>query len=89
MSGGTLPVFGTVTVPKKLKQVAQAVIDLQTARHDADYDLSQPFTRAQVLGLVGQAEAAFAAWERVRRQDVAYLYLAVLLTYRSLTGRER
>ncbi len=89
MSGGTLPVFGTIAVPQDLKQVAQAVLDLQTARYDADYDLSLPFSRTQVLDLVEQAEEAFAAWERVRRQDVAYLYLAVLLTYRSLTTRER
>ena len=38
----------------KLIKVAEAFVDLQQARHDADYDMSQRFLRRDVLHLIDQ-----------------------------------
>ncbi len=40
--GGTLPVYGPITIPADLRAVARAFVDLQEARHRADYDLTDP-----------------------------------------------
>jgi len=85
--GGTLPVFGPVQVSTDLHTVAEAFVVLQEARHQADYDLTVPFTKTHTLKLVEQAEDAFAAWSQVKRQPLAYLYLLLLLTHSRLTGR--
>ncbi len=86
-SGGIPAALGTITVPPDLKSVAQAVVHLQTARHDADYDLSQAFSRTQVIDLIEEAEDAFAAWRRVKDQGAARLCLVLLLAYGHLTSR--
>lgn len=59
-----------------LKTVANAFVDLQQARHDADYDLSRSFRRQEALAFIGKAREAFEAWKRVRSSDDARLYLA-------------
>ncbi len=85
--GGTVPVFGAIAVPGPLGTVARAFVDLQDGRHRADYDLSTRFSRAEALASVERAELAFHAWEEVRRQDVASLYLTALLVHARLAGR--
>ncbi len=70
-TGGTLPLVLQPAVPTPpgvpaaLKQLAQTFIDLQQARHDADYDLSRAFTRQGTVDLVSQAEQAFKDWKSV------------------------
>lgn len=49
--------------PSDLQRVAKAFISLQEARHEADYDLSRSFTRAEVLDLILEAERAHADWD--------------------------
>lgn len=49
-AGGTLrdslsDRIGIKTIPDDLRRVAQSFLDLQEARHDADYDLSRTFTK--------------------------------------------
>jgi hypothetical protein len=68
-----------VAVPPDLRLIAQAFSDLQVVRHLADYDLGRKWKRAESLKLVGQAERAFAAWERVRGQPIATVYLVALV----------
>ncbi len=85
--GGSIPAFGPVVVPAPLRVVAQAFADLQNQRQRADYDRSANFGRAETLAVIDQAEAAFAAWATVRRQDSAYLYLTALLVHGRLAGR--
>ena len=47
LSGGVAPQLELVGVPK-------AFVDLQQARHEADYDLSKRFTRTEVKDLIDQ-----------------------------------
>ncbi|HZU99195.1 MAG TPA: hypothetical protein VFF73_20985 [Planctomycetota bacterium] len=86
--GGTIKGLGPVTVPPDLKAVAQAVLDLQQARHEADYNLHEPLTRTEALEFVEKAEQAQKAWKRVRKDDVSDLYLLLLLTSENLKERD-
>lgn len=85
--GGTLPLLGNVQVPADLRAVAQAVVDLQQARHDADYDRSMTFKKTEVLDFVEEAEEARRVWRQVRRHDMARLYLLTLLCFKCLRDR--
>lgn len=51
----------------QLMLVAGAFVDLQQARHQADYDHSHRLTRAEAIDLVERAEDATAAWKVVRK----------------------
>jgi hypothetical protein len=66
----------------KLKDVAQAFVELQQARHDADYDLSKNFTRGDTVAFVERAKQAFSDWESVRKEDLAKIYLACFLVWK-------
>ena len=67
---------GGYVAPDDLKDVANALIDLQDERHLADYDLNRKYRRREALNHVQTARRAFDAWERVRRTDHARVYLA-------------
>ncbi len=73
-------------VPADVCLVAQAFIDLQEARHRADYDLraSGRATRAAVQGYIRQARAAFEAWDRVRGTGTGEMFLLMLLLHQKL-----
>ena len=70
----------------ELVRVASAFLDLQEARHEADYDTAHRFTRREVLDLVDRAERAFADWSRVRRSIQADTFLTGLLAFGSMRG---
>jgi len=85
-AGGTLPPkFGAVTgvapIPNALRDVAMVFVDLQQARHEADYNLAKRFTRRQAKTLIDRAAQAFQDWQAVRGSDHARLYLACLLLW--------
>ena len=65
----------------ELVGVAKAFVDLQQARHEADYDTARRFTRREVLDLLEEAEQAFADWRHVRRSIQAETFLAGLLAF--------
>lgn len=62
-----------------LQSVAKAFIDLQEARHKADYDASHRLTRSEVNGYVMAAQNAFDTWKRIRNSPEARAVLTVLL----------
>jgi hypothetical protein len=62
-----------------LRQVANAFVELQDARHDADYNLSTIFTRLEVLQKIDLAEQAFRAWRPIRSEPNTSVFLAALL----------
>jgi uncharacterized protein (UPF0332 family) len=79
-SRGDMPkLLSTAIAPtiegEKLRRVAETFVSLQDARHEADYDLTQTFTRAEVLALVEQVQQAFDDWEAVKAIDDARLLL--------------
>ena len=70
----------------ELVRVASALVDLQQARHEADYDPARRFTRGEALDLVGRAEQAFVDWNRVRGSIQADTFLTGLLAYGNMRG---
>ena len=66
----------------KLKVVAENFVDLQQARHDADYDNSRVWSRTQAYEEILKAEVAIAAWATIREDEMAQHYLYDLLDSR-------
>jgi hypothetical protein len=67
------------TVPPDLRTVANAFVELQQARHDADYNLSATYSRVNTAQILHSARAAFEAWQRVRATPPARVFLVALL----------
>ena len=68
----------------KLINVAEAFVDLQQARHDADYNMAQQFSRQDVLDLIDQADQAVADWRDVRNTLPADTFLVGLLAFENM-----
>lgn len=90
-SGGQLPssLAGALhgPVPTDLRLVAEVFVQLQQARHEADYDLSRSFVRSEVTDLIAESRIAFTRWRAIRRSEAGRLYLAALLTGERLRKR--
>lgn len=84
---------GGVPVPPALRDVAQAFIDLQEARHRADYT-DQTWARSEALDDVTKAETAVATWNGLRpkhgqpTQPAVHLFLVWLLFQKKLAKRQ-
>ena len=77
------PVKGMFPIAHPLRDVAQAFVDLQQARHDADYNLAERFTLSETVSFVDQARKAIESWETLRKDDLAastFLLLGCFLT---------
>jgi len=70
---------GQLPMREKLGLVARAFVELQQARHRAEYDTEEPLDRSDALLLVEQAIAAFEAWKEIKDADLAQDYLYSLL----------
>jgi hypothetical protein len=66
-------------IEAQIRNVAATFIDLQQARHSADYDHIAQLTRVDALLKVRQAEQAFLDWKAVRDAPNANVFLATLL----------
>jgi hypothetical protein len=86
LQGKIAPLLNGQSVPSQLQDVAQALVDLQQARHEADYDVSRRFTRSETLDLVDQADQAFVDWPQIRRDPATEAFMLSLLTSSSLKG---
>jgi len=76
--------IGPVPTPADLKTVCKALVDLRSARHRADYDMSELLSKQDAANYVDQAKEAFEAWGRVGADPVAGLFLHLLHSYDSL-----
>jgi hypothetical protein len=80
--GSRVPAFDSL-VPAgfspEIRRVAQAFVNLQVARHRADYDLLASFSRTDTLDLLSEARRAFEDWYRVQDTDEANVFLSALL----------
>jgi hypothetical protein len=74
----TLPLVALPLAPD-LVSVASAFVELQEARHSADYDTSMVFNRFDVLQKIRTARRAFTSWTVVRGTPNASVFLAALL----------
>ena len=102
-AGGAMPgivvaFYPALVVPPRLQRVAQAFVDLQKARHDADYGTHKAWTRTEAVAEVERAEEAFRDWDAVRPRarptraqatgmTAAKLFLAWLVFQKKLQGR--
>ncbi len=78
--------FDGQPVPRPLVDVASAFVQLQEARHDADYNRALRFTRREALDLVDLTEQAFRDWDDARGSLHADTFLTGLLAYRHMQG---
>lgn len=69
----------TKPLDPRLVTVLNAFVDLQEARHQADYDLAKAWLRTEVLDHVQSARDAFSDWAQVRKTDGATVFLTALL----------
>ena len=69
-----------------LTEIAQTFVELQEARHHADYDRARRFTRGETLDLIESAERAFRDWRDVRGTLQADTFLTALLAYSQMQG---
>jgi len=81
----TLSVHGNAD----LETVAENFIDLQEARHDADYNLSRHFTRQDAATAADQAKDAIDAWNclKVANEPLALLFALSLMLWPGLSGK--
>ena len=81
VSNGTWKGWGTPlpAVPGELRSVAQTFINLQDARHQADYDNARIWTWKQCIELFSEVTTAFAEWDSIRTEPAANEYLLSLL----------
>lgn len=80
------PGFDGQPVQPPLIDLATAFVQLQEARHDADYNRGRRFTRREVLDLVDLTDQAFLDWRDVRGSLQADTFLTGLLAYRNMQG---
>jgi hypothetical protein len=66
-------------VPLELRSVAQTFINLQDARHQADYDNAKIWASDECVDLVAEVHTAFLEWEKIRTGPAANEYLLSLL----------
>lgn len=88
-SGGMPPSLAAVVgkIDPELQLAAKAFVDLQQARHDADYDVGKRFGRAETQVLFSQASVAFATWRSMPASHAAHCFLVALATWKKLRGR--
>lgn len=80
------PGLNGLPLQPELVAVAGTFVDLQQARHEADYDLALRFTRREVLILANRADRAMTAWRGLRKTAQADTFLTGLLAFGNLHG---
>jgi uncharacterized protein (UPF0332 family) len=65
--------------PAELQTVAKVFVDLQEARHQADYDNARTWKSTDVQAIVTDAQTAFANWSKIQTHPAANEYLLSLL----------
>jgi uncharacterized protein (UPF0332 family) len=92
-AGGTLKdavkkgLPSTFSIPVDVRRIAATFVDLQDSRHVADYDLTDRFSRSEVLGLIQEAEAAIQRFKQLATSDEKAFFLACLWAWTTLSRR--
>jgi hypothetical protein len=63
----------------ELRRVAKTFVELQEARHRADYDLSATYTRVDTVEYLNQTASAFEDWKHIQNNDEAKVFLSALM----------
>ncbi len=72
------PLVG-VSVPTELRTLAELFVQLQTERHDADYNRGKQFVRAEARQRLEELALALEGWERIRTESAVDVFLLLLL----------
>jgi hypothetical protein len=69
--------------------IAENFIDLQEARHDADYNLSRHFTRQDAATASDKTQDAIDAWNRLKaaNESLSLLFALALMVWPGLSGK--
>ena len=67
------------TIVDKLRSFAGLFVQLQEQRHEADYNIKDPWTPTQSLKEMLAANRAFAVWQEIRTEKISQEYLVSLL----------
>ena len=72
-----------------LKAIAESFIELQKARHAADYNPAAKFARHDAESASDQTRDAIAAWNRLKskHENLALLFAVSLMVWPGLTGK--
>jgi hypothetical protein len=79
--GNPIVDFAVSPVEQQLQDIAATLVNLQEARHKADYDLSRTFDRVEVLRLIDKVETAMNDWKVVKKTENAKIFLSSLLLH--------
>jgi len=80
------PGFDGESLHSGLVNFAETFVELQQARHEADYALHRRFTRREVLELIDRAGEAFDDWNEVRSTLQTDTFLVGLLAFKLMQG---
>ncbi len=69
-----------VRIPRPIQEIAVTFLNLQEARHQADYDPTIRLLRTNVQAQVSRVQRAFLLWAQVKATFEADYYLMALLT---------
>lgn len=72
----------TIAVSLHLRTVAEAFIQVQDKRNEADYDIAKEWTLTEVKLQIAAVNAAFESWNVIREERDAQAYLVSLLVKR-------
>jgi hypothetical protein len=72
----------TFPLEPRLVRVLEAFVELQEARHQADYDLTRTWNRLGAETHVTTARNAFASWQAIRRAPNTAVFVAAMLLQR-------
>jgi len=91
LAAGTPPdrisaAFFPMPINPALKLVARAFLDLQGARHQADYNTYRSLTRREAIYNHQLADHAIREWAKIRKTSQADAYLAGLLLIDRIQG---
>jgi hypothetical protein len=66
-------------VPPEIQRIADAFVQLQEARHKADYNVRDPVTSVEAQTSVQMARDAFGDWETISANAASDAFLTELL----------
>ena len=69
---------------KEVVRFAETFIDLQQARHEADYNIDRIFTRKEAINLADRANNAIVDWRKIQNSVQADTFLVGMLAFKNM-----
>jgi len=71
-------------IPGDLADVARTCHNLQTDRHEADYNLVRIFTKKEAIDIIEETGDAHRKWAIIRDHEATRVFLAALIAHKSV-----